>query len=145
MTPIKQIQLQKSLHTLIESNPPIIKMEVPEYEFLEVEDILEVRKANLTLSENKPFCVLLDTRRGYFNVSKEANKLLAGKEYAEKRMAAALLSQSLATKLASNFFINFSKPITPTRVFSTEEEAINWLKKVALQNKEILPISFLKE
>lgn len=124
----KHIQLKKSLHTLIEINPPIIKMEADEHEFLEVEDIERIREINLKLSEGKPFCILLDTSKGYFNTSPEANKLLASKEFAEKRMASAFIAKSLATKLASNFFIKFNKPLTPTRVFSSEKEALKWLK-----------------
>jgi len=124
----KYIQLKKSLHTLIEINPPIIKMEVGENEFLEVEDIKAVRKANLELSDGKPFCVLLDTGKGYFNTSPDAFKLLASEEYTEKRMGTAIIAKSLATKIAGNFFIRFNKPPTPTRLFSSEKEAMKWLR-----------------
>lgn len=123
-----KIQLKKSLHTLIETNPPIIKMEVNESDFLEMEDVKAIREVNLEFSEGKPFCVLLNTDKGYFNVSPEANKLLASKEFAEKRMAAAFVVNSLATKLAGNFFIKLSKRSSPTRMFTKEEEAIKWLK-----------------
>lgn len=124
----KQIQLKKALLTLIEVNPSIIKMEVKESEFLEVDDVRAIREANLKLSHDKPFCVLLDTSKGYFNVSPAANKLLASKEYAEKRMATALIAKSLATRITSNFFIRFNKPPTPTCIFSSVEEAFVWLK-----------------
>ncbi len=124
----KHIQIKKSLLTLIESNPIIIKMEVFENEFLEVEDVKEIREANLKLSDGKPFCVLCDTSKGYFNTSPGAFKLLAGKVFSEKRIATAFVAKSLATKIASNFFIRFNKPPTPTRVFSSENEAMKWLK-----------------
>jgi hypothetical protein len=126
----KQIKLARSLHTLLEKHPPIIRMEVPEHEYLDVADIEAVREANLTLSEGKPFCVLLDTSHGYFNVSPKANKLLASKKYSEKRMAAALVVKSLASRLAGNFFLRL-KPGSPTRLFLTEREAVNWLRTFA--------------
>lgn len=128
--PKKQMQLAKSLLTLLETNPPIIKMEVNPLEFLEVEDVKEVRRANLALSEGKPFCVLLDTSKGYFNVSPEANKLMADKEFSKDRLAAAFVVRSLASRLAGNFFLRL-KPGSPTRLFTNEAEALRWLRKFA--------------
>jgi len=115
----------------MESNPIIIKMEANENEFLEAEDVKLIRAANLELSENKSFCVLLDTGKGYFNVSPEGNKLLASKEYSQMRLATAIIAKSFATKLAGNFFIRFNKPSTPTRLFTDETAAVNWLKGFA--------------
>lgn len=124
----KAIRLKKCQLTLIETEPPIIKMEVEIQEFLEADDIREVRKANLELSEGKSFCVLLDASKGYFNVSPEANKLLVSKEYTQTRKAAAFLVRSLATRLAGNFFMRL-KPGSQTRLFANEEDALHWLKK----------------
>lgn len=123
-----KIQLKKSSHTLVETSPPIIKMEVNESDFLEVEDVEAVRKVNLEFSQGKPFCILLNTEKGYFNVSPEANKLLTSKEFAEKRMAAAFIVNSLAARLAGNFFIRLSKRSSPTRMFTNEKDALNWLR-----------------
>lgn len=124
----KFIQLKKARLVLVGSNPIIIKMEAYENEFFEEDDIKEIRRANLELSDNKPFFVLLDTSTGYFNVSPEGNTLLASKEYAQLRKATAIIAKSFATKLAGNFFIRFNKPPTPTRLFTDEAEAIKWLK-----------------
>jgi len=127
----KQIKLTKSLQTLIETDPPIIKMEAAENEFFELEDIKEIHEANLKLSNGKPFCVLLDTSKGHFSVSPKANELLASTEYAKTRRATAMVVNSLATKMAAYFFIRFNKPPTPTRVFTQAEEALKWLKTFA--------------
>jgi hypothetical protein len=129
----RQIKLDNSTHTLIETNPPIIKMEVTEGEFVEVGTIEKVHKINLELSNGKPFCILLDTSAGYFNISPQANELLASPAYALKRIATAIIVKTLATRLMGNFFIRFNKPPTPTRLFKTEEEAMTWL----LRYKEI--------
>jgi hypothetical protein len=125
----KQIKLERSAHTLIETNPPIIKIEVGENEFIEVAEVEKIHQANLELSNSRPFCVLLDTSKGHFNVSPAANKLLASAEYGNTRMAAAIIVKTLATKLAGNFFITFNKPSTPTRLFTNEEDALEWLRK----------------
>jgi hypothetical protein len=108
-------------------------MEVEMGEYFEEEDIRQIREINLRLSEGKRFCVLLDTSKGYFNITPEANKLLASKEYAELRMATAIVARSLATRIAGNFFIRVNRPPTPTRLFSTEEDAVKWLKSLPLE------------
>lgn len=131
----RQIRLAKSLHTLIESDPPIIRMEVETMEMLEVADVAPIRNANLALSGGKPFCVLLDTSKGYFNVTPEANRLLASKEYAGTRIATALVVKSLATRLAGNFFMRL-RPGSPTRLFHYESDALAWLKTFA-SKKEV--------
>lgn len=42
--------------------------------------------------------------------------------------AIAFLSTSLGQKITANFFMRIIKPAVPTRAFSNEEEALNWLK-----------------
>lgn len=103
-------------------------MEAEESAYFELEDIKEIHAANLKLSGGNPFCILLDTSKGHFSVSPEGNNILASIEYARTRRAAALVVKNLATKMAGYFFIRFNKPPTPTRVFSSGEEAIIWLK-----------------
>jgi len=126
----KHIKLKKSLHTVIEENPFIIKIESSAGEFAEVDDVKAMRKANLELSNDKPYSVLLDTTNGFASATPEANKLMAGQEFSEKRTAIAIIAKSLATKIVSNFFIRFNKPVTPTRSFTSETEAIDWLKSL---------------
>ena len=127
----KHIKLKKSLHTVIEENPLIIRIESSAGEFAEVEDILAMRKANLELSKGGLYYVLLDTSNGFASASPEANKLLAGKEFSENRGGIAIIARSLATKIVSNFFVRFNKPISPTKMFISEAEAIDWLKNLA--------------
>lgn len=103
-------------------------MDGKEGEYIELEDALAMREANLKLSEGKPFCLLMSGLSGYYTFSPEAKKLLASGEYSQLRKAVAFVSNSLATKLIVEAFIRFNKPQSPSRTFSTEEEAIAWLK-----------------
>jgi len=43
--------------------------------------------------------------------------------------ASAVVSKSLAVRLVINFFNSFYKQDVPLRMFSTEEEALAWLRK----------------
>ena len=42
--------------------------------------------------------------------------------------ALALLVESPVSKIMANFFIYFSKPAIPTQLFTSEDEAVAWLK-----------------
>jgi len=126
----KQIRLKKSTHTLIEENPLIIKIESSAGEFNEVSDTVAMRDANVELSSGGPYYILLDTTSGYAASTPEANKLLASKEFSGNRQAIAIIAKSLASKIVSNFFIQFNKPHTPTKVFLSEASAIDWIKSL---------------
>jgi hypothetical protein len=46
----------------------------------------------------------------------------------EEAMSGALLIDSPVSRIIGNVFINFSKPMIPVRLFTSEAEAIQWLK-----------------
>jgi hypothetical protein len=130
----RQVRLKKTLHIVVEEDPVIIKIESFNGEYVETEDVEEIRKANLELSGGGPFMILLDTSQGHAPASPEANKLMASKEFAGNRKGIAIIARSLATKLLSNFFIRFNKPHTPTRVFTDEVTALEWLKNISVKD-----------
>ena len=104
---------------------------------LELDDAKEMREMLVKLSAGKNYCVLLDARAP-FHVSSEARKLIAGKEYSFERIAAAFVITSFANMLIGNFFIKVNKPYTPTKIFSTEENALMWLQsEVAKVNDRV--------
>jgi hypothetical protein len=59
---------------------------------------------------------------------KESRDYLAN-EGSDFVIASALLVNSTVMKMAVNFFISVNKPKIPTRMFTTEQEAIGWLKQ----------------
>lgn len=93
-----------------------------------VNDVIEMRAIYLKFSEGKSFAILLDASND-FTPTDEARALLATKEYAEKRIAAAFVTTTLANKIFGNFFIQFNKPASPTKLFVYERFALDWLKK----------------
>lgn len=58
-----------------------------------------------------------------------AREFTAGEEYAQAVSAVAILENTTIGKILGNLFINFSKPIYPTRLFTSESQAIEWLKQ----------------
>jgi hypothetical protein len=109
--------------------PGIIKLLIPENAILDLEDVEEIRRGNLKLSEGESFCVLLDTRPGYFTTSPDAMKLLASEEYQKTRKASAIIVHSLAARIVGNFFKSLHRNGSPTRLFNKEKEALLWLRK----------------
>ena len=71
--------------------------------------------------------VLLDLR-GAHGAEQEARNYVAkeGKPYIQ---AMALIVKSPYTRMLGNFFIGFSKPNYPSKIFNNEEKAIQWLKE----------------
>lgn len=59
---------------------------------------------------------------------KENREYWASKESCPYSKADAFIIQTTAMKLISNFYMKFNKPARPTRMFTNEEEAIEWLK-----------------
>ena len=116
-------------------NPPIFRLTVFEGVDLESEDIVGMASAFRELAKGQKFAVLLDATK-LFTVSSEAKALIASKEFSFDRLAAAFVTRSLANRLIGNFFIKFNKPPTPTKLFSEEEPAIEWLKELVEKDKE---------
>jgi hypothetical protein len=111
--------------TLIE--PSIIKVKVHEGIVFDVKETHEIRSLNLELTNGKPYCLLLDYTK-YFTITPEAKQLAASEEFSKYRIAFAAVVGSLAAKLSGNFFIKFNLPATPTRLFTNEKDALEWLR-----------------
>ena len=73
-------------------------------------------------------CPALVDMRGLVSMDREARRYFAGEETAKVESAAALLIESPLSKAIGNFFMGLNKPIVPTRLFTSEAEALAWLK-----------------
>lgn len=62
------------------------------------------------------------------SMDREARLYFAGEETAQVESAAALLIGSPLTRAIGNFFMGLNKPLIPTRLFTSEVEALAWLK-----------------
>ncbi|MEQ9307419.1 MAG: hypothetical protein RJQ14_26130 [Marinoscillum sp.] len=67
--------------------------------------------------------------RGLKGIDKEARDYLA-KEGSEQVQAVALIIDSPARKLMSNFYLAVNKPLVPTKLFTSEDEAVAFLKSL---------------
>ena len=65
----------------------------------------------------------------FANHEPEAQKFLTSDYVMSRSSAVAVLVISIAQKIGVNLFIKIRKPSKPTRFFTSEKEAINWLQQ----------------
>ncbi len=93
----------------------------------EVEDARENIESAKVFLNNKSKPSLVDLRKTKF-LTVEARKLYASKENAKNISFCALLVDGPVSRMVGNFFIGINKTNYPTKLFNSEEKAINWLK-----------------
>ena len=95
------------------------------------EQTLEDAKLNIEaiqrLAKGKKYPLLIDFR-GIKSMNREAREYYSGEEGAKSVIAVALVISSSVSKIIANFLTKITRSKTPTRLFTTEEEAIKWLK-----------------
>jgi hypothetical protein len=101
---------------------------------LDANDAIEIRSNFLSLSNGKKWGVLVDAEN-FFSTTSEFRQLSASKEYTDLRIALAIVTNSMATKIIGNFFIKVNKPASPTKLFSNEKQAFEWLKRLLLSQQ----------
>ena len=78
-------------------------------------------------SLNKKKTLVLIDMRDITEISKEARDYFANERTASIQRATALLTDSPVSRVIGNFFMGLNKPISPTRMFTDPQKAIEWL------------------
>ena len=98
----------------------------------ETEVTLEAMKEMMSLQSEilagKKAPVLVDMRK-FGSSTREARTYTAGEAGQKLYLGAALLIGSSVGRMLGNIFINFSKPRYPTRLFTSEDDALAWLQQ----------------
>ena len=99
---------------------------VPDAE-VTLEDAHETMAAYLKLNKGKRMPLLIDTRT-MKSLARGARHFFAGEEAAACASAAAIIVGTPVSKVLGNFYLGLSNPHLPSRLFSSEDEALAWLK-----------------
>lgn len=91
-------------------------------------DAVENTKAVEKLFEGEKFPLLIDTRNVKY-ISKEARDHFSIKDRDTVLNGFALLIGSPLSRIIGNFFMGLNKPTVPMKLFTSEREAIKWLKQ----------------
>ena len=105
----------------------ICRFEAKSGERLELSDAQEALQAVLSLSDGNLPAILVDLRQ-LRAASKEAREYFSHEDNTRKIAALAFLVDSPLSTLLANFYIGLNPTGVPTKLFTTEEEAIQWLK-----------------
>lgn len=98
---------------------------------LEENQAVEMVQLRKELTNNIPKHFILDGKN-LTNVTKGARDYLASKDATDGIIAGAFLVDSPLTKILGNFFLKISKPNKPSKLFTSKEEAIEWLSTVKI-------------
>jgi hypothetical protein len=112
--------------------PGIIEIIFTGHETIDVEDIKELRRVNLKLTEEKPYTVLVEAEQ-LATFTREVRELLASKEFMGRTYAKALVFDGLAQRLMGNFYLHVNKPHIKTRLFNDRNKAIEWLREQVIE------------
>jgi hypothetical protein len=92
-----------------------------------LEDARKILDAYHKLRKGRRLPLLIDTRT-MKSFARGARQLFAGEEAQGCASAAAIIVDTPVTKVLANFYLGLSKPRLPSRLFSSEDEALAWLK-----------------
>ena len=95
---------------------------------VDLEEAKNTISAILKLTRGEKYLLLID-KRELKDVSPKATKYYSSKEVTQHIIANAIFVGSISTRLIANFFIRFNKPAVPVKLFTSESEALQWLKE----------------
>ena len=105
----------------------IMQFELKPCDEFAIEDLIETNAAADLLGQGKIYPRL--TLVNHFVIfDKDVRALMATEESNHTTSAAAFVVNLIAIKIVGNFYISFNKPVRPTKIFDSEEKAVEWLK-----------------
>jgi hypothetical protein len=113
-------------HIILEDSG-IIRCKAFKYSEHTLEDAKENIDAVRILAKGKKVPVFVDITE-VKGADREAREYLSSKETGDIQSACALLVGSALSRLVGNFFLGLNKTPFPTRLFTDEKKAIDWLK-----------------
>lgn len=97
-------------------------------EEITVDDVKSIAESCRQVGGGKVLPLLLKVDK-YTLPSAEARKFIASADSNPYAKAEAYVISDLPQKIVGNFFLKFDKPARPTKIFTKENEALEWLKQ----------------
>lgn len=122
--------------TLVEYEDNIIYLRMKDGAEVNMENTLEQFAAQDALTGTDTYAVLVDATH-FVVMDKESRQFIARYQN-PRRVATALLTRNnLPTRLLANIYMKIDRPRFPTRMFSEENEAIDWLRQKMLAHSSV--------
>jgi hypothetical protein len=106
-----------------------LRIKVIEGVHIDLPSLKEDAAVNMMLTNNKKALALYDSR-AFFTIDQDARDYVKSGITDPTRLATAVVTSHLGTRLLINFFIRFNKPQTPMKLFTCEEKALQWLREL---------------
>lgn len=87
----------------------------------------EVFETSLTLLNGRKALVLFDASAEY-DTTEGAKTFGSSKFVADSRIAMAYVTSSIANRLMFNLYLSVYKPLVPTKMFTSRESGLKWLR-----------------
>lgn len=94
----------------------------------EIKEEMHLVFMEITGGKKHPF---IFESRGSLWYSREGREYARSIEHKQPFLAVAMIAPNLGFRLLAEFYAKFYKPLTPYKVFKTEEEAKTWLATVS--------------
>ena len=125
---MKIIELETARIQLREDG--IMHIHIKEGREMHLNDAIQVVEAIGKLGNKQKVPVLIDCGE-FATIDKEVRMFSASEKANVYTLAEAVAYHSFAHKLLIDFYVDYNKPSIETKVFSSNEEAVDWLKKIA--------------
>ena len=120
-------QIDHSFFSIILRNDGIVHIQIKSKDEIDISGAKEIIKSIAEVWEETKRPTLISSE--YFAApNAEARAFLAKKESNPYSSAAAYIARSLQERIVMNAFLKFNKPARPTKMFTSEAKAIEWLK-----------------
>lgn len=126
VTFIKQVEL-RSIEIKLRSDG-IMQFDLKPCDDFSINDLKKVNRVAEELGGYGKVYPRLTFVNHFFNMDQELRAYAASEESNRTTVAAAFVTNLLVLKFVGNFYISFNKPVRPTRLFDSEEKAVEWLK-----------------
>lgn len=120
-------------YTSLEKDGYLLTRVKPGSEIL-LQDAKDNTAAVIEVSGGIVLPLLVDLRE-IKSITKEARDHFSMRGRKPNVSAVAMLIRSPVSRVIGNFFISFNNPVVPTRLFSMEKSAIEWVKNELLKIK----------
>ena len=101
-----------------------------------LEDGKESTRISAEMVHYQPRPLLCDLTN-VVKMTQDCRNHFAGSEHAKTFSKAALIVTSPISRLIGNFFLGLNKPLKPTKLFTSKEEGLRWLKEEEASDKVI--------
>lgn len=119
----------KAFITWMDENDTCITVVKPNA-IIQLEDAIENSDAVKKLSDGKTYPLLVNLKE-IKSISKEARDHFSMRGREPGVSAIGMLIKSPVSSIIGNFFLGLDKPKVPTKLFTSEVKAKNWLKQIA--------------